>query len=119
MRVVVKIIFWVPQILGAVVYYPRALKSSSILVMTCFPLRDYHILPKKELHFSPWGRIPKGTIILTTTHVAIMRFKLEGRILTGSSYPNVEAFGPKNLKHAPDGFRELLTSYVAGGVLEF
>ena len=32
------------------------LQSSSFLVMTYFLLRDYNILPKKELPFEPLGR---------------------------------------------------------------
>ena len=35
----------------------QGLKRSSSLVMTCFPLRDYNILPKKELHLSPWVNV--------------------------------------------------------------
>ena len=35
-------------------------RCSSFLVMTYFPLRDYHILPKKELHRSLWVR---GSIV--------------------------------------------------------
>ena len=34
----------------------QRLQSSSFLVMTYFLLRDYNILPKKELHLSPWVR---------------------------------------------------------------
>ena len=30
--------------------YTRGLKCSYVLVMTCFLLRGYNILPKKELH---------------------------------------------------------------------
>ena len=32
----------------------QGLQCSSFLVMACFLLRDYNILPKKELHSSPW-----------------------------------------------------------------
>ena len=34
--------------------YPQGLQWSSFLVMTYFLLREYNILPKKELHGSPW-----------------------------------------------------------------
>ena len=32
----------------------QGLQCSSFLVMTYFLLRDYNLLPKKELHSSPW-----------------------------------------------------------------
>ena len=33
---------------------PRGSDVVPFLVMTCFLLCDYKILPKKELHWSPW-----------------------------------------------------------------
>ena len=35
--------------------YTQGLKCSSFWVMACFLLRDYNILPKKELHWSLWA----------------------------------------------------------------
>ena len=35
-------------------FVTQRLQCSSFLVMTYFPLRDYNILPKKELHWSLW-----------------------------------------------------------------
>ena len=36
------------------VVYTQGLQRSSFLVMTYFLLRDYHVLPKKELPLSIW-----------------------------------------------------------------
>ena len=37
--------------------YTQGLQRSSFLVMTHFLIRDYNILPKKELLWSPWVHI--------------------------------------------------------------
>ena len=43
---------------GVALYSPtQRLKGSSFLVMTYFLLKDYNILPKKELPLSPWVEI--------------------------------------------------------------
>ena len=44
--------FWASWVVGH--ESTQGLSCSSFLVMTYFLSRDYNILPKKELHWSPW-----------------------------------------------------------------
>ena len=44
--------------------YTQRLQCSSSLVMTYSLLRDYNILPSKELHWSPWTTTPAVWVTL-------------------------------------------------------
>ena len=48
------------QASGMAVFYFQRLQSSSFWVMTYFLLRDSSILPKQELHLSPWVWVTWG-----------------------------------------------------------
>ena len=59
--------------------YAQRLECSSFLAMRYFPPRDYHILPKKELHSSLWA-----CIWMATSKVLYGYFKLLALLFFGA-----------------------------------
>ena len=76
-----------------ILYFKQPLLCSSILVMTYFPLRDYYILPKKELHSSLW--VENSFLDLIPSYLGTFQLPAQGRILTSwaptPSWPSAAA----------------------------